>query len=139
MAISALKITHRSHIPGTAGFDTSGNPKQGKMRVIGEYTEASYATGGSVVLRNKLGVSTVDIINFWVKGTLAGAGAASIIAQYDDTNQKVFCLSVAATTAQVANATNLGVVKFEVIGDAAYPTENTITDSINSVAGTPLA
>ena len=131
MALSAFKVLHRSYIPGTVGYDTSGNPKQAKVRVIGEYTDTSYATGGTVLARNKFGVSAVDIAHFWPKGFLPTA-TRIFLAQYDDTNQKVVVHDIDAAPAELANTTSIGVVRFEVVGDASLPTENTISDSINT-------
>lgn len=138
MALSAFKILHRSYIPGTVGYDTSGNPKQGKVRVIGEYTDASYATGGTALALNKFGVSAIDNISFWVKG-FAPTALTVRVAFWDGANQKVFMNDIGAAAAETANATNVGVVRFEVVGDASLPTETTLADSINSVPNTPLA
>jgi hypothetical protein len=139
-----VKILHRSHIPGTAGFDASGNPKQGKVRVIGEIDITSYTAAGEVIKKYKMGVENVDVVKFESKEFVSTATLFRLFA-YDRTNEKLIGYAVdtaGGTGDELAPATtssDLGIIAFEVIGDAAARTEGTITDSINTVVGTPLA
>ena len=136
MAITALKVLHRSFIPGAVGYDTSGNPKQSKIRVIGEFNNStSYTAGGEVILRNKLGLGAVDTAQFWVKGTLPDANGM-FVCQWDDTNQKFVCSNIRTGGAGACVIREpiaaLGVVRFEMTGDAPTPTEVVISDTINN-------
>ena len=129
MAVSAFKHLSRSFIPGVGGYDTTGNPKQGKVRVIGEFNITTYTAGGEPILRKFLGVETIDTIQFWVKGILPTANS-TIIAAWDDTNQKVFIQDVDGVPNEHAAAA-IGLVRYEVVGDSILPTETLISDSIN--------
>ena len=56
-----IKTRVRSALPG-AGFDSSGNPKQGKRQVNGEISVTSYVSGGESLTAADLGLATIDFI-----------------------------------------------------------------------------
>ncbi len=75
-----VKIRFRSFLPG-GGFDSSGNPKQGKTRVVGELDVTSYSgQGGEPLSAADLGLSTIDAITLRnadeASGNLGGTGEA---------------------------------------------------------------
>ena len=55
-----VKIRFRSFLPG-AGFDSAGNPKQGKTRVVGQVAVTSYASGESLSAQD-VGLSSIDFM-----------------------------------------------------------------------------
>ena len=57
-----IKTRVRSALPG-AGFDSSGNAKQGKRRVTGEISVTSYTSVGESLTAADLGLSTIDFIS----------------------------------------------------------------------------
>jgi len=136
MTVSAFKVLHRSHVPGTAGFDNAGNPKQGKVRVIGEFDITSYTAGGEVIAPSKLGVESLDFGKFWQWENPPSA-TRIVVLEYDKVGSRLCGWQLLASPALASG--DLGIIRYEVVGDAPMRTEGLITDSINSVAGTPLA
>jgi hypothetical protein len=73
MAID-VKTRFKSFLPG-AGFDSSGNPKQGKTRVVGEIDVTSYdGAHGEPLKAVDIGLTTIDSISLRV-GDEASADA----------------------------------------------------------------
>lgn len=69
---SDVKIRFRSFLPG-GGFDSSGNPKQGKTRVVGEVAVTSYVgSSGEPLSAIDVGLSAVDAITLRVSEEAAG-------------------------------------------------------------------
>ena len=72
-----VKIRFRSFLPG-AGFDSSGNPKQGKTRVVGEIDVTSYTPGGENLAPVDVGLSNIDWVELNVRDETGNASAQSI-------------------------------------------------------------
>jgi hypothetical protein len=60
-----VKVRFHTFLPG-AGFDASGNPKQGKTRVVGEVDVTSYARGGEALSAIDVGLNTIDSLTLRV-------------------------------------------------------------------------
>lgn len=72
-----VKIRFRSFLPG-AGFDNSGNPKQGKTRVVGRVEVTAYAGGdGERLSAQDVGLSNIDFIQLRVEDENTGAMSAA--------------------------------------------------------------
>jgi hypothetical protein len=72
MAID-VKPRFRSFLPG-AGFDSSGNPKQGKTRVVGQVDVTAYSGGGGEPFNAvDIGLTTIDSITLRVADENSGA------------------------------------------------------------------
>lgn len=56
-----VNVRFRSFLPG-AGWDSSGNPKQGKTNVRGVVTVTNYVKGGETLSLQDLGLVTLDDI-----------------------------------------------------------------------------
>ena len=77
---SDIKVRFKSFLPG-GGYDSSGNAKQGKTRVVGEIDVTSYSgQGGEPLSATDLGLSTIDAISLRnadeASGNLGGTGEA---------------------------------------------------------------
>ena len=136
MTVINFRVTSRSFIPGASGYDTAGGPKQGKVRVVGEFDITSYTSGGEVILPAKFGLSVIDSIDFEAVENLPTATVFTMH-RYDRTNSKVFAYAVdtaGASGDELSSATtggDLGRISYVAYGDPALPTEVLITDSIN--------
>lgn len=128
MAID-VKIRFRSFLPG-AGFDSSGNPKQGKTRVVGQIDVTSYSGGeGEPLKAVDVGLSTIDALTLRnteeIAGGLSGGDAARRGVSYAKGSGHFYLWEVdgAGTITPVAatNATN--VLEFVAEGDSAHDVE----------------
>src|SRR3990172_9710330 len=72
-----VKIRFRSFLPG-AGFDSSGNPKQGKTRIVGEVAVTSYTEGGETLAPADVGLSNVDWIELNVRDETGSPSAQTL-------------------------------------------------------------
>ena len=62
---SDVKPRFKSFLPG-AGFDSAGNPKQGKTRVVGTVSVTSYTVGGEALSAIDVGLTALDAISLRV-------------------------------------------------------------------------
>ena len=63
MAFSkVIRVRFNSFLPG-AGYDASGNPKQGKTSVRGQVAIVDYTRGGVALTATELGLVTLDDID----------------------------------------------------------------------------
>ena len=137
MTMINLRIFHKTFIPGAPGYDASGNPKQGKVRVVGEFDITSYTAAGEPLKLRKLGLSVVDNITFEAVEILPTATVLTMH-RYDRTNEKVFCYAVDTAGASgdelipAATSGDLGRIGFVAYGDPIQPTEVVISDTINN-------
>ena len=70
---SDVKIRFRSFLPG-AGFDSSGNPKSGKTRTVGEVNVTSYVSGEPLTATD-VGLANIDSITLRVADETGNASA----------------------------------------------------------------
>lgn len=68
-----VKIRFRSFLPG-AGFDSAGNPKQGKTRVVGQVSVTSYGSGESLSAQD-VGLASIDYIDLKVSDGTGNSSA----------------------------------------------------------------
>lgn len=66
-----VKIRFRSFLPG-AGFDSAGNPKQGKTRVVGQVSVTSYESGEPLSAQD-VGLSSIDFMELNVSDATGNA------------------------------------------------------------------
>jgi len=125
----AYNVERRSRqwIPGP-GFDTSGTPKQGKTRVVGEINVTSYSgSSGEQLAPKDVGLTTVDYLDLKVadeqKGHLDGSRRQ---ASYSRSTGHFYLFTVSGTGA-VASYASAGTetVVFVAEGDAADDVELT--------------
>jgi len=126
---STVKVRFRSYLPGS-GFDSAGNPKQGKTRVVGRISVTSYnGQGGEPLKPVDVGLSVIDAIRLRVSDEAAGdhvSGksrgviySASTGHFYLFTNQ----MTTGALTGYTATATE--TLEFVAEGDSARDVELT--------------
>ena len=69
---NTVRIRFKSYLPG-GGFDSAGNPKQGKTRVVGEVDVDSYEGGeGEPFAAGAIALNTIDAISLKVRDGLDG-------------------------------------------------------------------
>ena len=109
-----IKTRVRSALPG-AGFDSSGNAKQGKRRVTGEISVTSYTSAGESLTAADLGLSAIDFITLKHENE-AGApeGDQVRLVLYNRTTSDFYIVQSGNPTA--GGATN--TVYFDATGDA---------------------
>ena len=103
-----VKIRFRSFLPG-AGFDSSGNPKQGKTRIVGEVDVTSYAgEEGEPFGATEVGLSTIDALTIRVRDQIDGSfpGAKQRDVLYSQSTSHFYLIT------RVATGVALGVVAF---------------------------
>ena len=115
----------RSSLPGS-GFDSSGNPKQGKRRVVGVINVTSYGPGGESLPASAVGLSTIDWISIVHKDGAAGTegkGVRSV--PYCFTTADFYIVQdIGLSGAQPATGTT-HELRFEATGDSADDIELT--------------
>lgn len=116
MAVTTRQILMQSRVLG-GGFDTSGNPKQGKDFVVGRLL-GTYASAGVAVSAADLGLSTVDYVTFQVTNPAPSAAVDNEQAFYDGTTLFIRNQDDGATLGDVAFT-----VQFLAVGDAQRDVE----------------
>ena len=72
---SDVRVRFRSFLPG-AGFDSAGNAKQGKTRVVGRINVTSYVSGEPLVASD-IGLSNIDHITMRVEDETGDQNAST--------------------------------------------------------------
>lgn len=121
----SVQFRHRSFLPG-AGFDSSGNPKQGKTRVVGVITVSSYGgEQGEKLTATDLGLVNVDAINLRVADALQGdsTGIERQVLYVKSTGHfYLHTIDAAGTKTQKAAAAT-ETIEFDAVGDSAHDVE----------------
>jgi len=134
---NAVKIRFRQFLPG-GGFDSDGDPKQGKQRVIGEVDVTSYSGGsGEPFVAQDLGLTVIDSIQLRVAdentGDLSAAaagGAAPVRCVTYAKSTGHFYLYTATSDEWVPVVTAATeTLEFEAFGDSAGDVELTTVRS----------
>lgn len=121
---SDVKIRFRSFLPGV-GFDSSGNPKQGKTRVVGSIAVTSYEPGAEALAARDIGLTAIDSIMLRVADETGNASAQNNRAvRYVKSVGQFYLLNVASSGVPdeyAAAATE--TLEFEASGDSAHDVE----------------
>jgi hypothetical protein len=72
-----VKFRQVSFLPG-AGYDSTGNPKQGKTRVTGIVSVTAYAPGNERLSARDIGLTNIDFINLRVSDETGHENAQSV-------------------------------------------------------------
>lgn len=118
-----IKTRIRSALPGS-GFDSAGNAKQGKRRVVGEISVTSYTSAGEKLTAADLGLSTIDFISLRHEdqaGAKEGKEARHVL--YNSTSSDFYIVKNTGATVATGGATN--TIFFSAEGDALDGTELT--------------
>jgi hypothetical protein len=126
---SDVKIRFRSFLPG-GGFDSAGNPKQGKTRVVGEIDVTSYVgSSGEPLSAADVGLNAIDHADLKVREQVAGDFSGSAVTRevaYSHSAARFYLFSTdedGARTAPLAETTES--LTFVVEGDSAHDVELT--------------
>lgn len=114
-----IKTRVKSALPG-AGFDSSGNAKQGKRRVTGSIAVTSYTGVGEALTAADLGLSTIDFISLKHEDESAGQnGQGGRFARYQFTTADFYLVQEAGITGKTDIVTGTShTVYFDAVGDA---------------------
>ncbi len=105
-----------------AGFDSSGNPKQGKVDHRGRIDVTSYTRGGENLTPAELGLRVIDHLDLRVVDEVKGNDPASRLdAVYSETAQQFYLIDPGANT-EAADATAV-TLSFSAVGDSAEDVE----------------
>jgi len=121
---SDITIRFKSFLPG-AGKDASGNPKQGKTRVVGQIAVTSYTKGGEPLSPQDLTLTAIDAIHLRVKDEVGGpTGEDRRFAPYNQTDD-LFYLVTISDVGQVDEYTAAATetVEFVAEGDSSHDAE----------------
>lgn len=107
-------------------LDSSGNPKQGKTKVVGHINVSSYAGGGGESLAPKdVGLSTIDTIRLRPQNEVQGADAKHTRKAVYAADSNTFYLINVDDAGAVTHltATSTQTVEFEAVGDTVFDAE----------------
>lgn len=124
---SDVYIRFRQSLPGV-GFDSSGNAKQGKTRVVGRIGVTSYAGGGGEALAAQdVGLTTIDTIYLRPLHEVPGGdGKHKREAVYAADSERFYLVNVDAAGSRTHEAaTTAMTVEFVAEGDSAHDVELT--------------
>lgn len=116
----------RSSLPGS-GFDSAGNAKQGKRRVVGAISVTSYAAVGEALTAADLGLSTIDYISLKHTEESSGPnGQGGRFVRYSSATSDFYIVQEAGITGKTDIATGTThAIRFDAIGDSADDVELT--------------
>jgi len=114
----------RSSLPG-GGFDSAGNAKQGKRKVVGTISVTSYASGGESLTAADVGLSTIDFISIkHADEASAKGGAGRRTVPYNFTTADFYIVQELVAGSQPATGTT-HALRFTAVGDSADDVELT--------------
>ena len=115
---SDVKLRFKRPHPGS-GFDSAGNPKQGKVEVVGRIEVTTYNQGGEDLTARDLGLSVIDWIDIKHENqTGSSNGSDSRVVNYNFGVQQFYILE----NQQAANAGSHNL-RFHATGDSASDVE----------------
>ena len=124
MAID-VKTRFKSFLPG-AGRDASGDPKQGKTRVVGQIAVTSYSgEGGEPLSATDIGLSTIDAITLRVEDAMHGDSTGTereVLFTKSTGHFYLHTVDAAGAKTQVAAAATENI-EFDAFGDSADDVE----------------
>lgn len=122
-----VNIRFRSFLPG-GGFDSSGDAKQGKTRVVGAVNVTSYSgEGGEPFSARDVGLSTIDSINLRVADAIQGDSTGTerqVLYAKSTGHFYLHTIDGAGAKTRVASAAT-ETVEFDAMGDSAHDVELT--------------
>lgn len=122
---NTVAIRFRSFLPGS-GFDSSGNPKQGKQEVRGRITVTNYVRTGESLTPQDIGLTTIDHLHLELTEPFQSQdpGDEMRIVGYTYADQQFYICQVgSAGDRSNAAATIDPVLTFSAIGDSAHDVE----------------
>ena len=119
---SDVKIRFKRPHPGS-GYDSAGNPKQGKVEVVGRIEVTTYAQAGEDLRPQDVGLSVIDWIDIKHEN-MAGStqGGEPRVVNYNFGAQQFYISEGSGTTVISANAGTHNL-RFHATGDSASDVE----------------
>lgn len=122
---NTVQVRYRSFLPGS-GFDSGGNPKQGKQEVRGQVTVTDYTLGGESLKPSDLGLTTIDYIDLVLQEPFEGNQPDKTGREigYSFSSQEFYITTVdkSGTKAELVTSAD-PVVVFNAFGDSAHDVE----------------
>ena len=121
---SDITIRFKSFLPG-AGKDASGNPKQGKTRVVGQIAVTSYVSGGEPLAPQDLTLTAIDALHLRVHNQVGGtSGEDRREALYNQTDDLFYLVTISdvGQSNEYADAAT-ETVEFVAEGDSSHDAE----------------
>lgn len=113
-----IKVRSRSALPGT-GFDSAGNPKQGKRKVVGALAVTSYTDVGESLTAADLGLSVIDYITINHADAAANTeGRGSRWVNYVSTTSDFYIMQTIGAGLEAAATGSTHALTFTAEGDA---------------------
>jgi hypothetical protein len=121
-----ITIRFKSFLPG-AGKDASGNPKQGKTRVVGQIAVTDYTAGGEPLTPQDLTLTAIDHLDLRVANEVGAPGGDQLrSAHYNQTDDLFYLVTMSNTagdnTTEYADAAT-ETVEFVAEGDSSHDAE----------------
>jgi hypothetical protein len=121
-----VRIRFRSFLPG-AGFDSAGNPKQGKTRVVGEVDVTNYGGGeGEGLTALDVGLANIDSLHLRVNDEASGDLDANLRSvSYTKSTGHFYLWTIAPDTGIISGVAQAGTETLEFVaeGDSAHDVE----------------
>jgi hypothetical protein len=119
---SDVKLRFKRPHPGS-GFDSAGNPKQGKVEVVGRIEVTSYNQGGEDLKPSDVGLSVIDWIDIKHENQSGDSkGTTPRIVNYNFGVQQFYIVEDAAGVFEAANAGTHNL-RFHATGDSSSDVE----------------
>jgi hypothetical protein len=115
----------RGSLPG-GGFDSAGNAKQGKRRVVGTISVTSYGSGGESLTAADVGLSVIDFISIKHADEAAGTeGKGMRSVPYNFSTADFYIVQEIGAGGSVPATGTTHALRFEATGDSADDVELT--------------
>lgn len=121
-----VRIRFRSFLPG-GGFDSAGDPKQGKTRVVGTITVTDYGRGGEALSPQDVALSNIDAISLRVPDQTGDpSGTRERVVLYSQSADQFYLIqtTTAGVPVEYAEAAT-ETIEFVAEGDSAGDVELT--------------
>lgn len=121
---TTVKETFRQFLPG-AGRDVSGQPKQGKTRVVGQLDVTSYSKGGESLKAEDIRLTKIDAINLRVREEIGSGSGQQVRQVVFSPSAEQFYLFIRDHDGDFAEraAASTETVEYVAEGDSAFDVE----------------
>lgn len=88
----SIRVRGKQHLPG-GGFNSNGNPRQGKIQVWGKIEVTDYRHGGETLTPADLGLRTIEWLDIKFDNAVGGASGGNYReAKYSYVDQQFYLL-----------------------------------------------
>lgn len=122
---NTIQVRFKTFLPGS-GFDSGGNPRQGKQEVAGRITVTNYSRGGESLTPADLGLTTIDHLDLQLVDPLTGTdpGQGSRQVYYSGSAQEFYITvtSQAGVPSELVGTSD-PILSFHARGDSSHDVE----------------